>query len=204
MRVHSALRRGVCGICGAALLMLPAIVKAGVPLDTVKGHVNSVIEAMKDPSLKGEAGKKAKRERVRAAGDKMFDFVELSKRTLGQNWNKLNGDQRKEFVELYRTILEDAYAEKIVAYTDEKINFTKETPLTEKTVEVQSTVVTKTAEIPIYYRMIKKETGEWRVYDVVIEGVSLINNYRTQFREIMANNQPDYLLDTLRKKTGKK
>jgi len=71
-------------------------------------------------------------------------------------------------------------------------------------VEVQSAVVTKTAETPIFYRMIKKETGEWRVYDVVIEGVSLVSNYRTQFREIMANNPPEALLDALRKKTIKK
>ncbi len=204
MGVYGAIKRGVCGLCGATLLLLPVVAWAGIPLDTVKGNVNAVVEAMKDPSLKGEAGKKVKREKVRAASDKMFDFVELSKRTLGLNWNKFSADQRKEFVDLYKAVLTDAYEEKILAYTDEKITFTKEVPLTEKTVEVQSTVQTKTAEIPIYYRVIKKDTGEWRVYDVVIEGVSLINNYRTQFREIMANNQPDYLLETLRKKTGKK
>ncbi|OPY62724.1 MAG: Toluene tolerance, Ttg2 [Syntrophorhabdaceae bacterium PtaU1.Bin034] len=184
-------------------LMVPLLASAGAPLDTVKANVNSVLDAMRDPKLKGEAGKKAKEQKIMAAAEKLFDFVELSKRTLGLNWNKFTPDQRKEFVELYKTILKDAYVDKITAYTDEKVNFTKEVSLSETTVEVQSTIVTKTAETPIYYRVIKKGS-EWKVYDVVIEGVSLISNYRTQFREILGNNPPATLLDTLRKKVGKK
>ena len=89
-----------------------------------------------------------------------------------------------------------------MSYTDEKIVFSKEVALTEKTVEVQSTVLRKSGEIPIYYRVILKD-GVWRVYDVVIEGVSLINNYRSQFREILVNKPPESLLETLRKKVGK-
>jgi phospholipid transport system substrate-binding protein len=89
-----------------------------------------------------------------------------------------------------------------VNYSDEKVLFSKENTLTEKTTEVQTTIVTKKADIPIYYRVILKE-GEWKVYDVVIEGVSLISNYRTQFREILTNKSPEHLLDTLRKKVGK-
>ena len=200
----SRLIKGFLAFFLMVCLMYPVTVRAGIPLDTVKTHVMGVIDVLRDPSLKGEAGKKAKRDRVRAASDRMFDFTELSKRTLGQNWNKLSTEQRKEFVDLYKNLLSDTYEERIMAYSDEKVNFTKEVPLTEKTVEVQSAVVTKTAETPIFYRMIKKETGEWRVYDVVIEGVSLVSNYRTQFREIMANNPPEALLDALRKKTIKK
>ena len=200
----SRLIKGFLAFFLMACFMYPVTVRAGIPLDTVKTQVMGVIDILRDPSLKGEAGKKVKRERVRAASDKMFDFTELSKRTLGQNWNKLSTEQRKDFVDLYKNLLSDTYEERIMAYSDEKVNFTKEVPLTEKTVEVQSAVVTKTAETPIFYRMIKKETGEWRVYDVVIEGVSLVSNYRTQFREIMANNPPEALLDALRKKTIKK
>ncbi len=185
------------------MLMIPFNVFAGIPLDTVKTNVNSVIEAMRDPKLKGEAGKKVKEQRIVAAADKMFDFVELSKRTLGLNWNKFTPEQRKEFVELFKTILKDAYVDKITAYTDEKVNFTKETSLSETTVEVQSVVATKSGQVPIYYRVIKKDS-DWKVYDVVIEGVSLISNYRSQFREILGNNPPETLLETLRKKVGKK
>ena len=185
------------------MLMVPFNVLAGIPLDTVKTNVNSVIEAMRDPKLKGEAGKKVKEQRIVVIADKMFDFVELSKRTLGLNWNKFTPEQRKEFVALFKTILKDAYIDKITAYTDEKVNFTKETPLSETTIEVQSVVATKNAQVPIYYRVIKKDS-DWKVYDVVIEGVSLISNYRTQFREILGNNPPETLLETLRKKVGKK
>jgi len=75
--------------------------------------------------------------------------------------------------------------------------------LFENSFEVQCTIVTKSAEIPLFYRVLNKD-GQWRVYDVVIEGVSLISNYRSQFREILANNPPESLLDTLRKKVQKK
>lgn len=185
------------------MLILPLYAFAGVPLDTVKVNVNDVLDVLGDPKIKGGAGKKVKEQRIEAAADKLFDYVELSKRTLGLNWNKFNPEQRKEFVELYRMMLKNTYVDKITAYNNEQISFTREVPLTENTVEVQSVVVSKGAKIPIYYRVIKKETN-WKVYDVVIEGVSLINNYRTQFREILGNNPPEKLLDTLRKKAGKK
>lgn len=187
----------------AVMLMLPLYAFAGVPLDTVKTNVNGVLDVLRDPKLKGEAGKKVKEQRVEAAAGKLFDYVELSKRTLGLNWNKFSPEQRKEFVELYRTILKNAYVDKITAYTNEQVNFTKEVPLSETTVEVQSVIVSKGGETPINYRVMKKENN-WKVYDVVIEGVSLISNYRTQFREILGNNPPEKLLETLRKKVGKK
>ncbi len=129
--------------------------------------------------------------------------MELSKRTLGLNWNKFPTEQRKEFVRLFKTILKDAYVDKIMAYTNERVSFIKEIPLSKTTVEVQSTVVSEGGETPIYYRVIKRGNS-WKVYDVVIEGVSLVSNYRTQFREILANNPPDTLLETLRKKVGEK
>ena len=183
-------------------LIFPVSAFAGIPLETVKGHVDKVLDVLRDPSLKAESAKKVKKDKIRAISEKMFDFTELSKRTLAQNWSKFNPEQQKEFVELYTSLLEDAYANKIMAYTDEKIAFSTEVALTEKTVEVRSTVLRKNGDVPIYYRVIMKD-GSWRVYDVVIEGVSLINNYRSQFREILANNPPESLLETLRKKVGK-
>jgi phospholipid transport system substrate-binding protein len=184
-------------------LTLPLLAFAGVPLDTVKANVNSVLELLRDPKLKGEAGRKVKEQRITAAAEKLFDFVELSKRTLGLSWNNFTPEQRKEFVQLFQEILKDAYVEKITSYDNEQVNFTKEVPLSENTVEVDSVVIWKGGQVPINYRVIKKESG-WKVYDVVIEGVSLISNYRTQFREILGNNPPEKLLETLRTKTGAK
>jgi phospholipid transport system substrate-binding protein len=183
-------------------LIFPLSAFAGVPLEAVKSNIDKVLDVLRDPSLKAESARKAKKDRMRAISEKMFDFTELSKRTLAQNWSKFNPEQQKEFVELYTSLLEDSYANKIMAYTDEKIVFSKEVALTEKTVEVQSRVLRKNGDILLYYRVILKD-GAWRVYDVVIEGVSLINNYRSQFREILSNKPPESLLETLRKKVGK-
>jgi len=183
-------------------LTMSASVFAGMPLDTVKMHVDNVLSVLRDPSLKSESAKKLKKDKIRTISEKMFDFTELSKRTLAQNWSRFTPEQQKEFISLYRTLLEDTYSDKIMMYSDEKILFTKEIPLTEITVEVQSTVIRRTEEVPINYRVILKD-GVWMVYDVVIEGVSLINNYRSQFREILANKPPESLLETLRKKVKK-
>jgi phospholipid transport system substrate-binding protein len=183
-------------------LIFPLSAFAGVPLETVKDHLDKVMDVLRDPSLKDESAKKAKKDRIRAISEKMFDFPELSKRTLARNWSKFNPEQQKEFVELFTSFLEDVYADKIMTYSDEKIVFSEEIALTEKTVEVRSRVLRKNGDIPLYYRVILKD-GVWRVYDIVIEGVSLINNYRSQFREILSNKPPESLLETLRKKVDK-
>ena len=104
----------ICIIFGNA-----ATAAAGPALDSVKGNAESILNVLKNPAYKGEAGKKAKQDQIRKISQDMFDFIELSKRTLGFNWNKFSTDQRKEFVNLYRGILEDAYIDKITSYTDE-------------------------------------------------------------------------------------
>jgi len=182
-------------------LIVPVAAFAATALETVKTQADKVLEVLRDPALKPESAKKVKKERIRLISEKMFDYTELSRRTLAKNWDKFNPEQQKEFVRLYRSLLEDSYADKILSYTDEKIVFRKEVPLTEKTAEVQSAVLRNNGEISIYYRVILK-SGVWRVYDVVIEGVSLISNYRSQFREILMNKPPESLLETLRKKVG--
>jgi phospholipid transport system substrate-binding protein len=189
------------GLILIAFLAHPFSAFGGLPLDTLKGNVEKVLDILKDPSIKGKSAMKIRKDRIRSISNAMFDFSELSKRTLGHNWNKFTKEQQEEFVHLYRSLLESVYADRIMSYANEKIIFNGENPLSEKTVEVETTVVTKKADVPIHYRMIQKE-GYWRVYDVVIEGVSLINNYRTQFREILSRQTPESLLDTLRRKTA--
>jgi phospholipid transport system substrate-binding protein len=163
---------------------------------------NKVLEVLRDPALKGEPGKKVKKEKIRSISEEMFDFTELSKRSLGQNWNKMTPDKQKEFINLYRLLLEETYAGKITSYTEERVIFKGEITLSEKAVEIPTTIVAKASEAPINYRLIE-EKGSWKVYDVVIEGVSLVNNYRARFREILSNKTPEALLVILRKKVGK-
>jgi len=183
------------------LLIIPPLAYSAASSEMLKEYMNKVLEVLRNPDLKGEPGRKVKREKVRSISEEVFDFTELSKRSLGQNWNKLNPDQQQEFIKLFKSLLETVYADKITSCTDERIIFKEEITLSEKTVEVPTVIVAKTSEIPINYRLLQ-EKGRWRIYDVVIEGVSLVNNYRTQFREILANKTPEALLDILRKKVG--
>ena len=174
-------------------------VYAGAPLDTVQTNVNKVLDVLRDPKLKAESAKGIKKEKLEAIYEQMFDEVELSRRALGGNWNKLNPAQQQEFIQLYRQILEKAYIDKILSYTNEKIVFSKENMLSNNQAEVQTKVITSSKEIPIFYRVILKD-GTWKVYDVVVENVSLAQNYRSQFNSILAKNTPDQLLEILRKK----
>ena len=187
-------------IIGIVMLVLfPFPVHAGAPLDAVEASVNKVLAVLRDPAFKAESAKEAEKAKLRPIYDAMFDQVELSRRTLAINWNKFNAAQRQEFVQLFRQVLEKAYIDKILAYTNEKIVFDKEIKVSEKLSEVPTRVITASKEIPITYRMILKD-GTWKCYDVVIENVSLVQNYRTQFREILEKETPEQLLETLRKK----
>jgi len=168
-------------------------------LDTVQANVNKVLEILRDPKLKVTAAKEIKREKLRLIYERMFDDVEFSKRTLARRWNSINTTQRQEFVQLFRQVLEKAYINHILAYSNEKIVFDRETMVSGSQAEVQTRIVTSSKEIPISYRMIMKD-GDWKVYDVVIENVSLVLNYRSQFNEILSNNTFEQLFEILRKK----
>ena len=172
---------------------------AGAPLDTVQTNVNKVLDVARDPKLKGESAKGIKKEKLEDIYEQMFDEVELSMRTLGKNWTNFNPAQQQEFIQLYRQILEKAYIDKILSYTNERIVFSKENMLSHNQAEIQTNVITSSKEIPIFYKVILKD-GIWKVYDVVVENVSLVQNSRSQFNSILAKNTPDQLLEILRKK----
>jgi|WetSurMetagenome_2_1015567.scaffolds.fasta_scaffold00429_23 phospholipid transport system substrate-binding protein len=183
-------------------LVAPLSAFAGAALDTVKKHMDGMLEVMRVTTASDESARKAKKDRIRRIADKMFDMEELSKRTLARNWSKFDSGQQKEFIRLFKALLADTYADRIFSYTNEKIVFDKEAPLTAETVEVRSKVIGKAA-MSVNYRMILK-AGGWMVYDVNIEGVSLVNNYRSQFREALRNKSPEELLKILRDKAAKR
>jgi phospholipid transport system substrate-binding protein len=187
-------------LCAVAALLLALPAWAGLPLDTVQQSVNKGLEVLRDPKLRAESAKEAKKEKLRLIYNNLFDDVEMGRRTLSRNWNSFSTAQRQEFVKLFRQVLEKAYVDRILDYRDEKIVFDKEEMVSETQAEVHTRVLTSAnKEIPISYRTIKKD-GAWRVYDVVIENVSLVLNYRTQFNDILAKNNPEHLLETLRQK----
>jgi len=182
-----------------AVLLLPVTVSAGAPMDTVKAGVDKVIAVTLDTGLSVEA----KKEKIRGLVGEFFDFDVLSQLTLGRNWRDFKPPQQKQFVTLYRAILEDVYMDRILAYANEKVEYAKEIMHSDKKAEIETKVITKTTDIPISYRMVLRQDG-WRVYDVVIEGVSLVKNYRSQFEEMLAKQKPEELIETLQKKVDKK
>lgn len=183
------------------ILVFSAPVYAGAPLDSVKKCVNEVLGILSNPKLKGESANELKKEKLRVLYKEMFDEIEFSKRTLARNWNKFTPAQRVEFVKLFEQVLEKAYGDKVLSYTNEKVDFYKETMLSATQAEVQSKIITSSKEVPVFYRVINNN-GKWKVYDVVVENVSLVQNYRTQFNDILAKDNPDKLLEILRKKVS--
>jgi len=196
------MKRKTGGVVLIFFLVFPIGAYAGAPFDTIRTHVDSMLDVLRDPALKGESARETRKDKIRAISEKMFNFEALSKRTLGKNWKKLNAGQQKEFVELYKDMLEKAYIDRILDYSDEKVVYQKEIMLSESKAEVRTKVVAKTGDIPMNYRLILKG-GKWGVYDIVVEGVSLIKNYRSQFREIIAKKSLEDLLATMRKKVEK-
>jgi phospholipid transport system substrate-binding protein len=184
------------------LVMVPLYGYAATPKETVEAGVNKLLKTLGDPAFKA----KPEDERIAIIGaeiETVFDFKELSRRTLGREWKKMKTEQQKEFVQLFRKLLQGVYADRLLAYSDQKIIFDKETMLKKGRAEVQSYLQTSDGKkIPLFYRLTDK-SGSWKVYDVIIEGVSMVKNYRTQFRKILAKDSHEKLLDILRNKVGK-
>ncbi len=184
------------------LIMMPFQAYAASAKETVETSVNKILKTLSDPTFKTKS-RDAKITEIGNIIGKVFDFTELSKRTLGREWKKMKPEQQKEFSELFSKLLEGVFADRLLAYTDEKIEFDKEIELKKGRAEVQSNIVLSDGKkVPIFYRLTNK-SGEWKAYDLIIEGVSLVKNYRSQFREIISKDSPEKLLEIMRNKAKK-
>ncbi len=173
---------------------LPGSALAAPPLDLVRQTVNQVLEVLRNPALVGTA----RRERLSALVRARFDFALMSQWTLGPFWRQADASQKERFITLYSDLLETSYLGKVESYTDEKINFLGE-KIDGERAEVETVVATKSADIPLTYRL-ARQGDDWKVYDVVIEGVSLVRNYRSSFGEIARKDGIDGLLKQLEQK----
>ena len=172
---------------------------AGAPTDQLRAQIDRVVKLLEDPELKKEGKQKERRAAVRQVANDIFDFSETAKRSLARHWSGRTPAEREEFVQLFTDLLERSYFSRIELYGGEKIQFVGEA-LDGETAIVRTRLVTKQGtEIPVDYRMLHK--GEkWLVYDVVIEGVSLIANYRTQFNKIITTSSYQELMRKMRTK----
>lgn len=181
-----------------ALLMAPAPSRAGEPTDQVRGAIDRVLEILKKKDLQAKEKRAERRTLLREEISKAFDFDEMAKRSLGPAWRQRTPEERKEYVALFRQVLENSYLGKVEAYQGEKIRYVKDSVAEGRFAAVETLIVTgKGQEIPLNYRLVK-EKSEWRVYDVVIEEISLVNNYRSQFAAILQRSSFQDLLARLR------
>jgi phospholipid transport system substrate-binding protein len=164
------------------LAWAPASADAGAPTDQLRTAVEQMVKILEDPALK--AAEKERRAAIRREAETVFDFGETAKRALGRHWQPLAEKDRQEFTSLFSDLIERAYISKIERYSGERITYTGES-IDGALASVRTRfVTTKGSEIPIDYRM-QRRGDRWFVYDVVVEGISLINNYRTQFDKII-------------------
>lgn len=170
-----------------SLLVAPLAAReadAGAPTDQLRSQVDRVLKLLEDPALQAPDKARERRVAVRKVADEIFDFGETARRALGRHWAARTPEERDEFVRLFGDLLERSYISKIELYGGEKIQYISDR-IDGETALVQSKLLTKNgSEVPIEYRMLKK-AERWLVYDVVIEGVSLVANYRTQFNKII-------------------
>ena len=184
---------------GISLLWFSVAWGAGTPTQAVKETIDQVLSVLGDEALKDSARTAERREKLEAIIRQRFDYEEMAKRTLGREWKKISTEKQEEFVGLFQKFLTHAYAGNIDGYAGEHVEYLKER-LKGDFAEVQTKVVSPKVQIPLDYRLLKKD-DKWGVYDVIIDGVSLTKNYRGQFSRIIKSSSFDGLLDKLRSKT---
>jgi phospholipid transport system substrate-binding protein len=155
---------------------------------------------LKDPGLKAESRKKERREQIRQALLPRFDFAEMAKRSLGAHWRRRTPDEQREFTDAFTDLLERAYIERIEAYDDEKFVYSRER-VDKDYAAVDGKILTrKGEEFSINYRLHLTNQG-WKVYDIVIENISLVNNYRDQFNRVINRSSYEDLMRRLKEKS---
>jgi phospholipid transport system substrate-binding protein len=182
------------------LTLIPAVgARAETASNAVKSVVDEVIHILQDPALKAPSQKQVRRDKVKQVIDSRFDYEEMARRSLGSTWRSLSAGQRQEFVRLFGELLEASYADKIMNYHNEKVQYLPEIQDDPDYAEVRTTVLRKNDRIPMNYRLLRTPQG-WMVYDVVIEGVSLVSNYRSQFHQVIRESSYSGLVQRLRTK----
>ena len=199
--------RGLCrhfisgallGVLGLMLVSVPSAF-AGAPREQVQSAIEKVTAILNDPNLKSAAKKSERIERLRQVIFPKFDFAEMAKRSLGSNWQRRTPEEQQEFVKLFRELIENSYVENIDSYNGEKVNIVGEKQEKDFAQVNTKIVNNKGEEFAVDYRLLQS-SGDWKIYDVVIENISIVNNYRSQFNRVIAKSSFEDLLQKLRDK----
>ena len=199
--------RGLCrhfisgallGVLGLMLVSVPSAF-AGAPREQVQSAIEKVTAILNDPNLKSAAKKSERIERLRQVIFPKFDFAEMAKRSLGSNWQRRTPEEQQEFVKLFRELVENSYMNNLAAYNGEKVNIVGEKQEKDFAQVNTKIVNNKGEEFAVDYRLLQS-SGDWKIYDVVIENISIVNNYRSQFNRVIVKSSFEDLLQKLRDK----
>ena len=205
-------RRPLRALCALALLACMCATSAGAAPDDAGAQARRALEArvsrifaiVQQPGFADKASRPAYREKIEAEVAGIFDFAEFSSRTVGPRWSSFTPEQRRNFTEAFASLLKATYLDRVDGYSGEKVAYLGEQVSAKgDRVEVRTTLTMKDNKVvPLNYRMLPKG-GNWVVYDVIIENISLVMNYRTQFQELLLKGSPEALtariLDQARK-----
>jgi len=181
------------------LLVPPSLAAAGAPTDRIRETVDQVLAIFKDPGWKKESKSNERRATLKDIIARRFDFTEMAKRSLGSEWRRRTPQEQKEFVQLLTDLLERAYLDKIDSAGGEKVQYGRER-VDGDHAEVNTKIVdSKGREFSVDYRL-HRVNGDWKVYDVIIDDISLVNNYRAQFNRVLANSSYEKLVERLKEK----
>jgi len=173
--------------------------QAGEPLELVRTAVDKAVQILKDSKLQSQDKKKERIDGLREALNPIFDYEEMAKRALGAHWRRRTPAEQEEFVKLFRDFLEKIYSDKVDLYGGEKVRFGREV-IDKDFAQVESVVIRpKGEEIAVIYKL-RQMNGQWKVYDVVVENISIVNNYRSQFDRIISSSSYEELVKRLQEK----
>ncbi|OGP33914.1 MAG: hypothetical protein A2X88_02160 [Deltaproteobacteria bacterium GWC2_65_14] len=179
------------------LWWIPGPSMAGAPTEQIRGTIDRAIGILKDPALAAKGMRAERSDLLRKEIAPAFDYNEMAKRSLGPNWRGRTPGERERFSALFRELLENSYFGKIESYQGEEIRYHEET-IDGPYAQVKTLVVTRNGqEVPVDYRMLA-DGDRYRIYDVVIEGISLVNNYRSQFNGILRKATFEEMMESLR------
>lgn len=187
-------------LLAVALLFDPAATIAGEPLELIRAATEGAIAVLKDPKLKSPEQKKERIDRLKELVNPIFDYDEMARRSLGAHWRRRSPTEQEEFTKLFRDYLERIYSDKIDFYDGQKVVFGRET-IEQDYAQVESKMINaKGEENSIVYRL-RRTDGKWKVYDAVIENISIVNNYRSQFDRVISKGSYEELKKMLKEKT---
>lgn len=184
------------------LFFLPSLAWAQAsPADYIRQNVDAVVAIITAPEYRDESNKDEMLRRLEDVVDTFFDAQELSKRAVAQHWRLFTEPQRQQFQELFLELIKQVYLKRALEYNDEVVVYNQEVFKSETMAEVYTTLTSAKVNVPISYSLILRD-GMWKVYDVSVENVSLVRNYRSQFQSILQKNTPEQLIAILKEKTN--